>query len=67
VPTFTYIGKPPITSVRAELLGSHYHVGIWVNHAKAGDICLREEELMPFLQLTCRPIPVEKEPDNGTR
>ena len=67
MPTFTYNGKPPITSIRAELLGGHYHVGIWVNHAKAGEICLRQEELLPFLKLTANPIPVEQESDDGPR
>lgn len=67
MPTFTYSGKPPITSVRAELLGGHYHVGIWVNHSKAGEICLLEKELMPFLILTCNPIPIDEESSDGAR
>lgn len=67
MPTFNYKGKAPITSVRAELLGGHYHVDIWVNHAKAGEICLREAEFLPFLKLVAIPIPVEEDPINGTR
>lgn len=65
--TSTYSGKPPITSIRAELLGGHYHVGIWINHAKAGELCLLEKELMPFLQLVANPIPIEEESSNGAR
>lgn len=67
MPTVIYSGKPPITSVRAELRGRHYHVNIWINHAKAGELCLLEEELMPFLFLTCNPIPIDEESSDGAR
>lgn len=65
--TLSYKGKAPVTSVRAELRGGHFHVGIWVNHAKAGDLCLLESELLPFLQLVAIPIRLEEESSNGTR
>lgn len=36
--------KEPITSIQAEILGGHTHVGIWVNHAKSGTLVFRNEE-----------------------
>ena len=45
-----YRFRAPITSVRGEVRGGHTHVGIWINHAKAGDIIVRNEEWQPFLE-----------------
>uniref|UniRef100_A0A6M3L7H7 Uncharacterized protein n=1 Tax=viral metagenome TaxID=1070528 RepID=A0A6M3L7H7_9ZZZZ len=42
--TSFYRLRPPITSVRPEVLGGHTHVGIWVNHAKSGSLVVRNEE-----------------------
>ena len=36
--------RKPITSIRAEVMGGHTHVGIWVNHAKSGTLVFRNEE-----------------------
>ena len=36
--------REPITSIRPKVLGGHTHVGIWVNHAKAGTLVFRNEE-----------------------
>ena len=36
--------RKPITSIRAEVMGGHIHVGIWVNHAKSGTLIFRNEE-----------------------
>jgi hypothetical protein len=47
--TCYYRLKPPITSLRATVGGGHTQLGIWVNHAKAGDITLRNEEVKPFI------------------
>ena len=41
----------PVTSIRPEVLGGHTHLGIWVNHAKAGTIVLRNEEARVFISL----------------
>jgi len=37
--------KLPITYLELELRGTHYRLNIWVNHALAGMLVLREEEL----------------------
>lgn len=42
--TYYYSLKEPFTSIRPEVLGGHTHVGIWVNHAKAGTLVFRNEE-----------------------
>lgn len=49
--TSYYRLKPPITSVRADSGGSHTILGIWVNHAKAGEITLRNEEVSDVLRV----------------
>ena len=36
--------RKPVTSIRPEVLGGHTHVGVWVNHAKAGMLIFRNEE-----------------------
>lgn len=41
----SYYGmKDPITSIRPEEMGGHTHIGVWVNHAKAGTLVFRNEE-----------------------
>jgi hypothetical protein len=46
----TYIPlREPITCVRPELQGGHYHVGVWINHGKSGDLVMRKDELPGFL------------------
>jgi hypothetical protein len=37
--------KRPFSSARATVGGSHTTISLWVNHAKAGDIVLRNEEV----------------------
>jgi len=48
--TSYYLLRRPITSVRPEVLGGHTHVGVWINHAKSGDLVVRNEEWLPLLQ-----------------
>ena len=45
-----YRFRAPITSVRGEVRGGHTHVGIWINHAKAGEIVVRNEEYPELLR-----------------
>ena len=47
--TSFHLLRPPFTSVRQTRLGGHTTLGIWVNHAKAGDIVLRNEEVAEVL------------------
>lgn len=47
----TYLGKAPISSVRTERMGGHYHVSVWVNHGKSGDLVVREDELTDLLKI----------------
>jgi hypothetical protein len=49
--TSYYHLSTPVTSVRPEIMGGHTHMGIWVNHAKAGTLILRNEEWIGFLRL----------------
>ena len=49
--------KPPFTSVRTEVGGGHTRLSLWVNHAKTGDITLRNEELKAVLRVFCREVP----------
>ena len=49
--------KPPFTSVRTEVGGGHTRLSLWVNHAKTGDITLRNEELKDVLRVFCREEP----------
>lgn len=32
--------KPLISSVRAQVLGAHAHIGVWTRGAKAGELCV---------------------------
>ena len=41
--------KKPFTSVRTTARGGHTQLALWVNHAKAGDITLRNEEVPAVL------------------
>lgn len=42
--TSFYQLKEPVTSIRLEVMGGHTHVGIWINHGKAGTLVFRNEE-----------------------
>ena len=42
--TSYYTLKEPVTSIRPEVKGGHTHVGIWINHGKAGTLVFRNEE-----------------------
>ena|SRR5438132_2710233 len=56
--TNCYRLKHPFTSVRAETRGGgHTDLSIWVNHAKAGVIVLRNEEVKDFLLAIVRDVP----------
>lgn len=48
----TYYKRPkePISSVRVSEHGSHADITIWINHALAGVLTVRAEELNGFLQ-----------------
>jgi len=46
---------PPITNVRTFVQGFHVHVFIFVNHAQAGELVLRQDELNDFLALLVKP------------
>lgn len=42
---------PPFTQVRATEVGNHVHLTVWVNHALAGSLTVRIEELEPVLSV----------------
>ena len=39
-----YALRPPVTCIRMEELGGHTHIGVWINHGKAGTLVVRNEE-----------------------
>jgi hypothetical protein len=45
--------RAPISSIRAQRLGNHCHVAIWINGGKSGDLVVRAgrefDELMAML------------------
>lgn len=41
--------KRPITSVHMNVTGPHTRIVVFVNHANAGELCLRNEEVAGFL------------------
>ncbi len=45
--------KKPFTSARTTVGGSHTQLALWVNHAKAGEITLRNEEVAGVLGVLC--------------
>ena len=45
---FYYRLKLPVTNLRAKGTGAHVELTIWVNHATAGTLCLRINELSDF-------------------
>lgn len=47
--TSYYPLRAPVTSLRPEIAGGHTHVGVWVNHAKAGTLVVRNEEWRELL------------------
>ena len=49
--------KSPFTSCRTEVGGGHTRLSLWVNHAKAGDITLRNAEVPKVLQALARDAP----------
>ena len=68
--TSYYRLKPPFTSIRTEVGGGHTRLSLWVNHAKAGDITLRNEELPAVLHVLARDTPAIRRvatADGGTR
>lgn len=42
--TSYYTLKEPVTRIRPEVMGGHTHVGVWINHCKAGTLVFRNEE-----------------------
>ena len=44
-----YLPKFPVTSVRVDQGGGHSIVSLWINHARAGYITLRNDEVGDFL------------------
>ena len=51
---FLYRLSKPLTSISATGTGAHVRVGLWVNHAKAGELTVRNEEYLPFLKMISR-------------
>ena len=47
--TSFHLLRPPFTSVRTTVGAGHTTLSIWVNHAKTGDIVLRNEEVPEVL------------------
>ncbi len=45
-----YLFKEPISSVDVHIAGQHAHLSVFVNHALAGKLVVREEELVPLLR-----------------
>lgn len=50
--------RTPFTSLRPEVLGGHTHVGVWVNHAKAGTLVFRNEEWAEAMPVFFDDMPV---------
>ena len=62
--------KKPFTSVRTTVGGGHTQLAIWVNHAKAGDITLRNSEVPSVLQALSQDLPAVRRvatAEGGTR
>ena len=62
--------KKPFTSVRTTVGGGHTQLSIWVNHAKAGDITLRNSEVPIVLQALAQDLPAVRRvatAEGGTR
>lgn len=49
--TSYYPLRAPVTYLRPEIMGGHTHVGIWVNHGKAGTLVVRNEEWRELLNV----------------
>lgn len=46
-----FLTKIPITSIRAAICGGHTELSLWVNHGRAGSLVVRNEEVLPMLQI----------------
>jgi hypothetical protein len=55
--TAYYRLKRPFTSVRLSVGGGHTQLSLWVNHAKAGDITLRNDEVSAVIAVLKRDEP----------
>lgn len=51
VPINYFPCRLPVTSLRVEHLGGHCHIGVWINHGKAGELVCREDESEDFVAL----------------
>ena len=56
-----YLFKEPISSVDVHIAGPHVHLSVFVNHALAGKLILREEELVPMLRALIETEPLVRQ------